>query len=346
MENLREKMQTFMKARPHTDFQSEILNVVAVPLYLYTISGVLYYSAFFVMPYHFGITDSHDKDWTLFFQKGLLLIVYVQMMWNWLCIRLVDGSSLKTATNAECFVSNSRNYQRVQNDFDNVVVNGLNQKSCARTEISGTQEAVRPARVSYWSWKYCDKCGLNAPPRCHHCPFCKNCILKRDHHCFFARRCIGFYNQRHFIVFLVWAVFGTSYTTLYFLPYFFKIVWIQMSFWDIFPPFALLRAAAGHCSFWAANMITTFTLNFLFVVLSINFAVEQLQLIRSGMTQFEQYKVDKNRLVISDPRPFKEKLRSVFGCDYGLSLICPCAHLIFPPQEDPFEWPRHKIYRK
>ena len=49
-------------------------------------------------------------------------------------------------------------------------------------------------------WGWCDLCGHEQPPRCHHCVVCRRCILKRDHHCYFTGVCIGLTNQRHFIV--------------------------------------------------------------------------------------------------------------------------------------------------
>ncbi len=43
----------------------------------------------------------------------------------------------------------------------------------------------------YWSWKPCLICQVQRPPRVHHCPLCRMCVLKRDHHCFFTNSCVG-----------------------------------------------------------------------------------------------------------------------------------------------------------
>jgi len=46
---------------------------------------------------------------------------------------------------------------------------------------------------------YCHSCGLNSPPRSHHCPVCDRCVMRRDHHCSFISCCVGHFNQRYFI---------------------------------------------------------------------------------------------------------------------------------------------------
>ncbi|RUS77391.1 hypothetical protein EGW08_014837, partial [Elysia chlorotica] len=60
-------------------------------------------------------------------------------------------------------------------------------------------------------WKFCASCQLYGPPRSHHCELCKACILKRDHHCFFSGSCVGYHNQRHFVIFLVYAFIASVY---------------------------------------------------------------------------------------------------------------------------------------
>lgn len=58
-------------------------------------------------------------------------------------------------------------------------------------------------------FRYCDKCKVWKPDRCHHCSSCNRCWLKMDHHCPWFATCIGFRNQKFFIQFLVnTVVFG------------------------------------------------------------------------------------------------------------------------------------------
>ncbi|WWD09908.1 hypothetical protein V865_008037 [Kwoniella europaea PYCC6329] len=59
--------------------------------------------------------------------------------------------------------------------------------------------------------RYCKTCEHYKPPRAHHCRQCKTCILKLDHHCPWIANCVGFFNQGHFIRFLLWVDIATSY---------------------------------------------------------------------------------------------------------------------------------------
>ena len=68
--------------------------------------------------------------------------------------------------------------------------NGLSNGSNGATNgLTNDRRLVYP----YWSWKPCLICQVQRPPRVHHCPLCKMCMLKRDHHCFFTGSCVGEY---------------------------------------------------------------------------------------------------------------------------------------------------------
>lgn len=56
--------------------------------------------------------------------------------------------------------------------------------------------------------RYCGKCEVWKPDRCHHCSTCNSCVLRMDHHCPWFATCIGFRNQKIFVQFLL-------YTTIY-----------------------------------------------------------------------------------------------------------------------------------
>ena len=347
MDSVHERGKKWFTPRQNTDLQSEVLNIVAGPIYVYTITSVYIHGLLYLLPYFYKQSDTvgGSSGISMYtFQIFLSTVIYLEMMLNWLCIVFVDNS-LKG--NKE--KSASKNHDPSPTNTLNVVVVDSGKKSANRRDngvIPGPKSApVQSTKQSYWSWKMCEKCCMKAPPRCHHCPMCDVCVLKRDHHCFFTRRCVGFYNQRHFIIFCAWASFGTTYATIHFLVYYYQVLITETSTWDVFAPFALLRWIFGDGSFAITNLMFTFTFNFLFIFLSTGFILDQIDLINKGLTQFEQKSLDHNKLNIVDPRPLRQKIRAVFGYNYGLSVILPFAHIFYPPHENPFEWPEVKVYR-
>ncbi|KAI0635541.1 DHHC palmitoyltransferase-domain-containing protein [Trametes polyzona] len=52
----------------------------------------------------------------------------------------------------------------------------------------------------------CRKCGEMRPERSHHCRICGRCVLKYDHHCPGINQCVGIYNERHFVLFMLYLV--------------------------------------------------------------------------------------------------------------------------------------------
>lgn len=65
----------------------------------------------------------------------------------------------------------------------------------------------------------CEKCRMPQPKRTHHCRLCQSCILKQDHHCFFMTVCIGYYNQKHFIMYCFYMSVGAFYAMVLLAKY-------------------------------------------------------------------------------------------------------------------------------
>ncbi|XP_031413826.1 palmitoyltransferase ZDHHC2 isoform X1 [Clupea harengus] len=70
--------------------------------------------------------------------------------------------------------------------------------------------------------RFCDRCILVKPDRCHHCSVCDKCILKMDHHCPWVNNCVGFSNYKFFMLFLAYSLLYCLFITATDLQYFIK----------------------------------------------------------------------------------------------------------------------------
>lgn len=70
--------------------------------------------------------------------------------------------------------------------------------------------------------KRCNSCFVVKTPGMHHCSFCRGCVMKRNHHCPWINNCVGQFNQKFFIQFCWYCMWGcglAGYMTCYYLIY-------------------------------------------------------------------------------------------------------------------------------
>lgn len=79
--------------------------------------------------------------------------------------------------------------------------------------------------------RYCEKCNLIKPDRCHHCSICGVCVLRMDHHCPWINNCVSFTNYKFFVLFLGYTFALCVFVAATTFPYFLK-------FWSIPDPTA------------------------------------------------------------------------------------------------------------
>ena len=94
--------------------------------------------------------------------------------------------------------------------------------------------------------RHCRLCLKEKPPRAHHCAICGRCVLRFDHHCPWIANCVGYWNYRHFFLFMLYLWLGCLYIIALTVP---AIVWPRpghhSAITDDFLFFSLVLAVAG-----------------------------------------------------------------------------------------------------
>ncbi|XP_013910941.1 PREDICTED: palmitoyltransferase ZDHHC15 [Thamnophis sirtalis] len=97
--------------------------------------------------------------------------------------------------------------------------------------------------------RFCDRCQLIKPDRCHHCSVCAVCVLKMDHHCPWVNNCIGFSNYKFFLLFLAYSLLYCMFIATTVFKYFIKFWTVS---WGAWWPFTFCMSWESEI-FWGEN---------------------------------------------------------------------------------------------
>ena len=275
---------------------------------------------------------------------GLAWFMSAQMVINWLLMAVVNSDYINTAENN----AKRQDYEKSHPELPLIPIDykELRERTGLTTAnwsviTDYTGGTVVQTAYPYWGWKPCVPCSFTKPPRCHHCPICDKCVLKRDHHCFFARNCIGLKNQRFFIVFNLWGFLLVTFALPQLLYYVYTTVWPSMSYLDLFLPCTLLLYLFGFTPFYTLALVFEISSVAFFIPMTLGFLYEQLMCVNEGRTSFERDQ-DRNN-VQTLHRTRTEKFSAVFGSDLmWLNLLFP-MHWISTPTDDGIQWESMKI---
>lgn len=151
--------------------------------------------------------------------SGLLLSLYLLSMYSYFQVVVVGpGSPLDFPELRLTGASTNDHYLLPELNEQNETLLSPRRAPPMEVLVTHTIEKGEP----YLRW--CPKCNVWKPDRCHHCSNCKRCFLQMDHHCPWFSCCIGFRNHKFFIQFLLYVFVFCGYVlaiSLYFLYDFF-----------------------------------------------------------------------------------------------------------------------------
>ncbi|XP_064367170.1 palmitoyltransferase ZDHHC2 isoform X3 [Dromaius novaehollandiae] len=147
--------------------------------------------------------------------------------------------------------------------------------------------------------RYCDRCQLVKPDRCHHCSVCDKCILKMDHHCPWVNNCVGFSNYKFFLLFLAYSLLYCIFIAATDLQYFIK-------FWTNGLPDTQAKFHIMFLFFAAAMFSVSLSSLFGYHCWLVSKNKSTLEVFRAPIFR---HRTDKNGFSLG----FSKNLRQVFG---------------------------------
>ncbi|CAK5095923.1 unnamed protein product [Meloidogyne enterolobii] len=133
---------------------------------------------------------------------------------------------------------------------------------------------------SFTKYAICEDGTYVVPRRCHHCPLCGICVLRKDHHCLMLGGCAGLANQRYFIVFLFWASLGAIYGSYFNFVFLNKhmMYWFPYGWLCFLGPVSMIRWVLGWETAFNMGMAVLFSFSFASTLGAFGFFIFQVVL--------------------------------------------------------------------
>ncbi|XP_060564161.1 putative ZDHHC-type palmitoyltransferase 2 [Ruditapes philippinarum] len=332
------------------NFNLRIFDYMTQAIFLTGMTGIASVGIIFAIPYLY----SNYSDNVILCLRLFGFFIVFQLTVNWLCIKYVDTSYKPSRDGIipDGISIGQKICHTVNNNHNDSTMRSRKDATSLNMEVNDSQDSFMyvatkvprthtepPERTQYpyFSWAPCLQCNRPRPPRCHHCPICDKCVMKRDHHCYFTGVCIGGRNLRHFTVFVFWALMGALFASVHCLPFYYYDILPYTSYFDLIFPIAITRAIFGYIDWIYACCIVLGWLLLLFLLIANTYLKIIVAGISTGKTSFE---MDFD-IYITDTRGKKDKLMSVFGPHWKLNFFFP-LHFIYEPVDDTVRWPTIK----
>ncbi len=177
--------------------------------------------------------------------------------------------------------------------------------------------------------KKCPYCNKEKPERSHHCRICKKCVLKMDHHCNMLGVCVNYFNQGHFLRFLL----------------FLGISSISMLFYNIYFCAVVISQNIQITYFQVSSYITSTILTaFVIIIIAIQLKMQIYNIIENITSIESRQLFDWNYRGVYGPNPYSYNLRynleEVLGPQKYLFLWKPTGDgVMFKKSYDVDYWP-------
>uniref|UniRef100_A0A0N5A996 Palmitoyltransferase n=1 Tax=Syphacia muris TaxID=451379 RepID=A0A0N5A996_9BILA len=205
-------------------------------------------------------------------------------------------------------------WKRLDSRYDDFV----NDSNCEDTESEHDNMIGSDSYVGE-DWSICIRCESYRPPRAHHCRICKCCVRKMDHHCPWVNNCVGEFNQKYFLLFLLYVGISAAYA-----------LGLVISAWLIHENFGgsdsktMYIQRVEHAKILHTIFLSIVSALFGLFVLAV--AVDQLQAIFNDETAIES--LQRRGMRFRKPlRSKKALLAEVCGRGSMLSWLLPCSSL-------------------